>query len=86
MWLMFTTKERWALQKTRRIEQFQQFFDRPALGMAFQGGCHHGDDALLDGGETNILLVDQEQPVVSLQNNLSAAGTHSGLLLFDQPE
>ena len=70
--------------ENRWIQQLEQLLNRAALGMSFEGRRHNGDDALLDGGEADILLVNQEEPVISLQNNLSAARTNSGVLLFDQ--
>src|ERR1700677_2887357 len=68
------------------IQELEELFDRPALGLSFQGGRHHGDDALLDGGEADILLIGKQEPVMRLQNNLPAAGTHTSLLLFDEAE
>ena len=60
--------------ENRGIEQLKQLFDRTALGMTFECGRHNGDDAFFNRSETDILLVNQEEPVMRLQNNLAAAG------------
>src|SRR5271170_6235145 len=54
--------------------------------MAFKSRRYHGDDALLDGGETDVLLIGQQEPVVGLQNNLPAPRTHPRVLLFNETE
>ena len=43
----------------RGIEQVEELFQGAALRLAFDGGRHHGDNAVVDGGKANILLIDQ---------------------------
>src|SRR5262249_37165098 len=53
-----------------RIEHFHQLFEGAAIRVALHMGRRHRDDAFLNGGVTNILLIDQEEPAGGAEQDL----------------
>ena len=53
------------------IEQLEQFFQRAAFRLAFDGRRGDGDDAFIDRGEADIFLVDEQQAALRLQDDLA---------------
>jgi len=69
------------------VEEFKEFFEGAALGVAFESGGDDANGAVFDGGETDLGLVDEKQAAVYLDDELAGAGgSGSGLLTVEHLE
>src|SRR5271154_5559031 len=62
------------------IELVGELFEGAAVGLALDGGGDDGDGALVDGGETDLALIDQEQTVLGADDDLAGGGGWAGWL------
>ena len=64
------------------VEAVQQFFERAAVGLSFHAAGaarHHRDHSILDGSETNVLLIHQEQASGGLQQDFGRLRLESSI-------
>ena len=60
------------------IELVQQLFEGSAVGVAFDGRGDYADGAAFDGGEADLPLIDEQQPVLRADDDLAGVGLRAG--------
>src|ERR1700691_1063079 len=67
------------------VEQIEELLESAAFRLAFDGGGYDGNDAVVDGGEADVLLIDEEEAAASLENDFAAV-RFGRLMLLDELE
>ena len=52
------------------VEQLEKFLKGAAFGLTFKGARDDANDAFIDGGETDVGLIDQQQAALRLDDEL----------------
>jgi len=56
------------------VEEFEEVFEGAALGLSVEGGCDDADDAIFNGCEADVGLVDEEEARLDLNDELAGCG------------
>src|SRR5579863_3307577 len=57
--------------EARWVEQLKQLLEGAAFGLAFEGARDNANDALVDGGEADVGLIDKQQAALRLHDELA---------------
>ena len=60
------------------IELVGELLESSAVGLALDGGGDDGDGALVDGGEADLALVDEQEAVLGADDDLAGGGCGAG--------
>ena len=60
------------------VELVDELFEGAAVGLAFDGAGDDGDGALVDGGEADLALVDEQEAVLGADDDLAGGGRRAG--------
>ncbi len=69
-----------------RVELIHEFFEGSAVGMAFDGWRDDADRPVLDGGEADLFLVDEQQAALGADDDLAGLPERRLSLLADEAE